>query len=731
MIIDHKLSFTQKAKERKKLLFFSSLNGISSVCISTNILSLFLLQSGFSAALVTIAISLINVGTFSVLFSKFLITKHGSATTMAISWLLKGMAAFIIVLIPFAFKYLPFNLYAFLIMLFLLIFYLFRSLGNPAMEPLFADLTDKDNRGKFTSMTFLNYNIAMFIGLIGCYFLFTAYHNSIFAFQGVIFIGVIANFICSGILSRVNESTYSEKSSEKFHLIASVMEVTKDKEMRNFILSRGFSVTFGALIVAVSIIALKKIYNISDALALIFILTQIVGSIVISYISKMISEYTGPKPLMIIYLIGNMIIAAFWIFAPTNIHIFYFIIIFFIGGVVSTGLTTSTFHQFILIVPQDKAVGYSLLLNLTTSLIGAVIGITVGGGLIKLLTQFGFTDLNTFKIFYLILFFVLIPMIYIISRQRSNGDWNVNKVFKLILSPKNMYSLYTVNKMAKFQSVKEEMEAVTELANITSNLSEKKLLYYLKSPYMLVRTRALRGLAINKLTKLSNNALIEELKTGEHSTGYMAAYVVGRSKIKEAIPTLRKYLDSDDNILQGHSMVALAQMKDQESYDRIKKILVETTIPIVILTGSIALSRIKSKDLPIIILNKLMHMHFPDSIEHEMLYYAAHYFNVGNEYYKYLRMFREDGEQGTYWLIDLLKTRSCHYKLLENYYKGKTDSSEVIKYFINIFKYSDNRILIDIFQLLKEIENTDTELCNEVISLLFVLLLSNEVHPIR
>ena len=466
-------------------------------------------------------------------------------------------------------------------------------------------------------------------------------------------------------------------------------------------------------------------------MALIFILTQIVGSIVISYISKMISEYTGPKPLMIIYLLGNMIIAAFWIFAPVEIHIFYFIIIFFIGGVVSTGLTTSTFHQFIMIVPQDKAVGYSLLLNLATSLIGGIIGIVIGGGLIKLLTQIGLTDLDTFRIFYLILFIILIPIIYVLSRQKSNGDWNVNKVFKLILSPKNMYSLYTFNKMEKFKSVKEEMEAVTELAHITSNLSEKKLLYYLKSPYMLVRTRALRGMSINKLTKMSNKALIDELKTGEHSTGYMAAYVIGHSRIKEAIPTLRKYLDSADNVLQGHTMVALAEMKDIESYDKIKSILIETRIPVVILTGSIALSKTKSKDLPIIILNKLIHMHFPDSIEHEMLYYAARYFAVGNEYYKYLRMLQEDKEQGTYWLIDLLKTRSCNYKLLENYYKGRINSKEVIKYFVDIFKDSDDKVQTDLFLSLKEIQDTDTELCNEVISLLFVLLLSNDVAPIR
>ena len=93
-----------------------------------------------------------------------------------------------------------------------------------------------------------------------------------------------------------------------------------------------------------------------------------------------------------------------------------------------------------------------------------------------------------------------------------------------------------------------------------------------------------------------------------------------------------------------------------------------------------------------------------------MLYYVASHFNVGTEYYKYLRMLQEDREQGTYWLIDLLKLRSCHYKLLENYYREKITSDEVIKYFIKIFKTTEDEVLADLFISLKEIENSKKQL---------------------
>ncbi|MCP4179273.1 MAG: MFS transporter [bacterium] len=722
MIIDHKLTFKQKAKERKKLISFSFINGISSSCISINIISLFLIQAGFSTVLVTITTAFVNVATIGVLFSKLLISKYGAAKAMSISWFLKGSAAVLLALSPFAINYLHKDLLVVLLLLITFLFYIFRAFGNPAMQPLFADLTNESNRGKFTSVTFLNYNLAMFVTLISFYFI-SKFVQGFKTFQIILLTGAIGNIICSIILIKVNESSYSEESSKKFNLLFIAKMLNRDTKIRNFFIARGLAVTLGSLIISVSIIALKKIYNISDSTALMYILIELIGCISIAYISKMISEFTGPKPLMIIYATGNIIISLLWVMAPKSLAPIYFAIIFFLGGICSTGLIISTFHYFLLLVPQKKSVGYSLLFSIVTGFFAGIIGIVLGGGLIKLLTSLDLSSIMVFKIFYLVMLILSIPVILLMTTLKRGNSWKVSKVFNLLFSPKDIRTLYSVNKMEKYGSLNDELHSVMELGYAKSDLSENALLYYLKSPYLLVRVKALRGLGNYDLTNMSHKQLIKELEQGEYSSGYLAAYIIASNKIYEAIPQLRKTIDSNDYFLKAYSAIALAKLDDEESFDKIKRILVETEIPILLLGCSLALIIHNDEDLPVVIFYKLMRVKCPIIIKHELLYYVSRSLNVDDEYYRFIRIYQENIEEAIYWLIDLLKNKSLHYNVLEYYYHNKISKSSVLKYFGKKF----NRTNIKLDSFLEAINmTTEDKISDELIYLLFALLLNKD-----
>jgi MFS family permease len=722
MIINHKLTFKQKATERKKLLSFSFINGISSSCISVNIISLFLIKAGFPTALVTITTAFINVATIAVLFSKYLITKYGAARAMSISWLLKGSAAIILSLTPFLINHLNKNiLFAFLLLI-ILLFYIFRAFGNPAMQPLFADLTTESNKGKFTAITFLNYNFAMFVTLISCYVISNFIHGAK-TFQIILIIGAIGNIICSIILFRVNESHYSKKSSRKFNLIFIAKMLSRDKQIRNFFLARGLAVTIGSLIISVSIIALKTIYNISDSTAIFFILVELIGCISIAYISKTISEFTGPKPLMIIYTIGNVIISILWVLAPYKFNHLFFIILFFIGGICSTGLVISTFHYFLLLVPQKKSVGYSLFFSLVTGFLAGIMGVILGGGLIKLLTSLDLSSIMIFKIFYLVMIILSIPIIILMATLTRGNNWKISKVFNLLFSPRDMKSLYSINKIGKFEPLKDEINSVMELEHSKSSLSEKALLYYLKSPQLWIRTKALRGLSNHNLSKISHKQLIKELDQGEYTTAYIAAYIIAENKIHSAIPQLRKTINSNDYYLKGYSAVALAKLNDKENFYQIKRTLIETEIPIILLCCSIALVTLNDKDFPVIIFYKLIRVKCPVIIKHELLYYVSRSLNVGDEYYQYIRIYQENIEEATYWLIDLLKDKFLHYKVLEYYYQDKISKSSVVKYFKK--KFDRSNFKQDSF--LEAINMTSEDrISDELIYLMFVFLLNDK-----
>ncbi|HJO93435.1 MAG TPA: MFS transporter [Victivallales bacterium] len=715
MIIKSRLSLDQKKIERKKLLSFSLFNGICSACISANILSLYLLHLGFSAALVTVAISFVNIGMIAIICTRLFIRKMGSAGAMSLSWFLKGVSALLLITVPLFFKG---YLMIWMVLFIILVFYIFRSIGNPAMEPLFADLTDEDNRGHFSSLSYMNYNIAMLIGFVATYFLL-CFLSDYSAFRIILFFGVSANIICSLILSAVKETTYSQDSA-KSTIRHTIKEFYHDTKIRRFIITASIALSINSLTVSVSVLALKQVYQVSDSTALIFIIIQTLGSILVSYFSKLISEFTGPMPLINFYLLCTALISVLWFLTPESIMYINLVIIFLLGGITSTGLNTSFFYQFLTVVPQNKSVGYSLIFSIVCGTVGGIVGIIFGGGLLKILILMKLSPMSGFSIFYLIVLIILLPLIIFVSYRNRRSQWSPIKIMKTILSPREMLSLHAINKMEKFATAKQELIDAKELENISSNLSEDMLIYYLNSPHTLVRTKALRGLVNVDLSKKSYRYLITELETGEFTTAYIAAYLLGHFRVKTAVPSLIKTLDSKDYNLKSNSIIALGLLKNYESIERIKQELNTSDIPMVVLACSIALSKLKYNKLSILLMYKILNLTCTIRLSQELLYYIAHSHNFGDNYYKFIRLYQSSKEEGIYYVTDLLKSRSLPYRLFEKCINNEIDDAEIIDFFINMIKQHNNPDLVEYMMVLGNRQNISKDLKKQILYLMFV-----------
>jgi len=141
MIVDKDLTFDQKAQGRRYLLIFSLFNGVSHICITGNILVLYLLKAGCSGSIAVSISFLFYIGSTSVIFSKSFISKLGSAKTMSLTLFLRGISALLLALTPFISLFIHNrNIEMVLLLLFALMYFAFRSIGAPAMRPLFSDL---------------------------------------------------------------------------------------------------------------------------------------------------------------------------------------------------------------------------------------------------------------------------------------------------------------------------------------------------------------------------------------------------------------------------------------------------------------------------------------------------------------------------------------------------------------------------------------------------------------
>ncbi|MCP4180008.1 MAG: MFS transporter [bacterium] len=721
MISKKKLTLVQKKKQRTKLLYFSFFNGICSACISTNIISLFLLQLDFRPFIVVISTSFVNFGMIAVLFAKYFISKKGAAYTMGLSWLFKGGAAVLIVTTPF---FLPQYLLEVSVLCFIFVFCIFRSLGNPALEPLLIDLTDTSNRGRYTSHSFLNYNTSMLIAFIVLYLLLRFVLNT-YTYRIIIFIGAVANIVSCFILFKVKETDFSKTSAANYTIIKTLKEIYRDKKVRKFMLSSAVVLSLNSLVISVSIIALDRVYGVVSSVALIFIILQVLGGIIVSYFSRFVSEHTGPQPLIIIYFIGTALTAAFWVFIP-NRDIVYFnlIMIFILGGITSTGLTTSTFHQFLMIVPQEKSVGYSLIYSVFCGAFGGVVTL-FGSAVLWFLRSSISESIRLYSLFYLILLVVLFLVLLLILIYKNKDGWSVSKVMNVLLSPKELSTMNAINKMQKYSSPENELHNVREICRHPSQISEEALLYYAKSPSTLIRLSSIRGLQGATLTEKTNIVLMNELRRGEFSTAYLAAYNLGIGQCKAAMPLLRESMKSKDYMLKAFSISALGKMNDEESIEVVENFLKESEIPIVIILCCEFLLKLKSDKLVTLIFDKILNLKCETIFLQELLYYVSRYYQSGDIYYQYIRLCQLDINEAKALIVREYKKKKFPWKFFEDTIDGEIDIQISVNYFLRRFMRFRKTHFADFLMKLMDLKTITEQHKREILALLFIAMIND------
>jgi HEAT repeat protein len=104
-----------------------------------------------------------------------------------------------------------------------------------------------------------------------------------------------------------------------------------------------------------------------------------------------------------------------------------------------------------------------------------------------------------------------------------------------------------------------------------------------------VRSAALNALRGVPIVAAATQALIAEVREHHFTTAHTAAEILGNWKIADAIPVLREALASQDFMLVGRAMVALAQLSDRRSIPQTRRVLIETDNPRLIIHAARAM----------------------------------------------------------------------------------------------------------------------------------------------
>jgi len=439
------LSFSEKIMGRRRFLWFTRINAISFGCLAESILILYAIKNGAEDWLVGVIASLFQLTMPLMFVGKWFIGKYGASRTFALSWIFRNLSGAMLIFVPILSRNVHPAVGLFVLALSAFGFFGFRSIGFTANIPLIAEVTDKNNRGKFISQIWLHFNLFYLftmLALIGALKL----SNQMLTYQIIIIFGSLAGFVAAFFILRVPETIHPTNSGQ-LPIRHSFYYLWKTPRPRKLLFAWSAASAGMVLINSFSMVSLKNGYLISDNSALGFSMVQIGGGIVAAFLNRIILDRVGPRPMLILYSYGLIVISLLWVAAPGHFVNYYLIPIFLLIGLCVAGASIALSHYFLSIVPDKERVSISMLVYVISGIVAGLTGTFVGGGLLKLLRILNFSGLAVYRVYFIVISFILIPLLFIVCHIERLEEWKIKDVLGIFFSFRDIRSLYTLHRL--------------------------------------------------------------------------------------------------------------------------------------------------------------------------------------------------------------------------------------------------------------------------------------------
>ena len=634
------LTPAEQAAGRRLFIWFSRLNGISISCLAENVLILYALKVGLSDAMTGVVAAFMYLAMPFMLFGKMLVARIGAARTVSAAWAARNVFGLFMAASPLVGHFTAPEIGHALLAVSVFCFFVCRSMGVTATPPLVGELATSENRGRFSSLLFLNSALTNMLTM-GTVFLVLRVASGVSTFQGILVAGCAAGFTSSFVMSRIPEGAAPRKSAAQ-PVRQTFRAVASNSAYRRLLLATGAVHGATVLVVPFSMLAMKKGYGVPDDTALLFALIQMIGGIAMSFVCIVLADRTGPRPLLLIFESGLLLVATLWIVAPPEFLWEYALLLFGLTGISAPGANIMLSHYFLMSVREEDRVPVTMFTNIVAGVAAGLIGTVFGGGLLKLYRSFGAEGLPLYKVYFATVCVLLVGLILVIARLKRWQDWHVHQVLGLFFSPRDLRGLYAVSMLENRTGAASDTRQASKLGSIASPVSEAALRQLLDSPKFAVRAEAISALGRITFGQDTANQLINELRHGEFTTAYLAAEVLGKSGYREAVPALRAALNSTDFFLQGKSMVALAKLGDAESAARVREIVRHGSNPRLIIHGAAALAMLGGADDFTTLLEKAAAGTVPPTAQTEILYCLAEMCGCQDAVYEFLKAYEAE-----------------------------------------------------------------------------------------
>ena len=596
--------------------------------------------------------------------------------TFANNWFVRTACMVPLLVIPWLAKNGQFQSAIFLLLLCVFLFNFFRGIGLIANNPIIGLLAPGKDRGEYIVWISLVNNATALLATILLAFLLKR-NAGIETYNLVILIGLIGGFISSALLYRLpgpeatRQNTPVENPDTFFKQITTAL---RDANNRRFFLSYlvlGFGIGMARPFI---IVYSKQVYVQSDSMVTIFTVCASLGALIMGTVMRLVIDRLGAKPMYIIFTAVSFFSLVPALFSPgIGSMAFTFVFLCLFSAVTNMGFAgeeSAAQTYFFAMIPKNSLMNLSMLYYFVYGGTGAV-GSAAGGFFLDVLGSFSLSPLVSFRVFFIISMILIAAGVCIQRGLLDLGSYPVRETLAVLFSPRDMRALTLLRRLDANEDPAEETDIIAELGEVASPLSASGLLDHLSSPRFAVRLEALQSVAsLKKIDNRLRDALLHELEIGNFSTASLAARLLGRFGVRQAIPKLHEALESPDYRLVGESMLALARLRDQRGQFLTSDILTSTKNPFLLICGIQAMEEYGTPSSIPILIDILRNEDLPEHVADEAILALSVLMGLPGRFFYVFETYVRERKQATSILLDILD---------ENYSRSKKQDRSLVR----------------------------------------------------
>ena len=644
----------QLRSAQRSFTLFSFLNMISFQFLTGNVIALFALRLDAGEPLVGVLYSFIPLAYLLPLVGRAIVRRMGTVRTTGVFWIIRQLLMVPILFAPLAAARGRPDVGIWLIILSVVGFNLARGIAMTGYNAIVGAITTPAERGSFLARIQFVLHLGSIVAGLAMGLLLQQ-RSPLFLFTLVLGIGIVTGLVAGRELFRLPEPA---ALARRGGFGRSVRDAFRRRGFPRFVVVLALNSFVTAMALPFLLVYVKRVHGLGDNTAILLAAVGSVGAIVMALVSSFIIDRVGAMPLLPLFIISLAVTMLLLVVAPPLASPaaawIYLGAIFFFATFGAHGTENTHSVYYLSLIPADERLNLGIF-DLVVIGIGAMLGSLAGGAVLGGLTSLeGLGAADAYRLYYGGVVVAYATILLLTMRLDRLGAASFPDVLGIFVSPRQLRALALLHRLKASRTPAAAEFLIQRLGEVRSHLAAPELLRALGSPRFTVRAEALDALSEVPLNDEVRAALITEVEEQPFTTAYMAAEVIGRRELRDAVPALRRGLESGDFFLAGKCMVALARLGDESSLATIERMYRETGNPRLLIHGAAALELFGRARSLATLLEPLERNPTPYARD-EIILAASGILRIADTFYPFYQEFLAERRRGVALLADYLQ----------------------------------------------------------------------------